>query len=80
MKVNGKEIVGKFFAYEGCHKMYVCETQKDIDEVNATDGYYLVPIDQLPHVWEISCPLRFIYNWGLDKVYVKQFEQAVFEL
>jgi hypothetical protein len=79
MKVNGQEIIGKFFAYEGCHKMYILETEQDIKEAEASVGYDVVPIDQLPHVWDISCELRFIRNWKTDKVYVKQFEQAVFE-
>ena len=79
MKINGKKVIGEHFAYEGCHKMYVCEDQQDIDEVNNSNGYDLVPISELPHVWEISCPLRFISNWKLDKQYVNQFEEAVFE-
>ena len=32
MKVNGQTIVGEKFAYDGCHKMYVLETEQEEQE------------------------------------------------
>jgi hypothetical protein len=28
MKINGKEVTAKKFAYEGCHKIYVIDTPR----------------------------------------------------
>lgn len=78
MKVNGIEIVGNEFAYEGCHKIYVIETVKDRVEAIGY-GYEILPIDKLPETWRNSCSLRFIRNWELDVDYVGQFEDAIFE-
>ena len=37
-------------------------------------------IDELPSIWENTCPLRFISNWKLDRQdYVRQFHLAEFE-
>ena len=30
MKINGSEVIGEFFAYDGCHKIYICESDMDI--------------------------------------------------
>ena len=78
MKVNGIEIVGNEFAYEGCHKIYIIE---DIDDrLEAIDwGYEILPIEKLPDIWNDSCPLRFISNWALNIHYVPQFEEVIFE-
>ena len=29
MKINGKEILGKEFAFDGCHKIYIIEDDDD---------------------------------------------------
>ena len=78
MKINGKKVTGKSFAFDGCHKIYVCETEADEDTAEA-GGYGIHPIEELPNAWERSCPLRFISNWALDKTYVAQGDDAVFE-
>lgn len=78
MKINGKEVLGKKFAYDGCHKIYVIEDLEE--EKNAKDlGYSIHCIEEIADYWELSCSLRFIYNWKLDKTYVAQFENATFE-
>lgn len=41
--------------------------------------YEILPILELERMYEESCELRFISNWKLNKHYVKQFEEAVFE-
>lgn len=77
MKINGIELVGDSFAYDGCHKIYIIENE--IDRVDAIDsGYDFLPIRMLKETFYNSCDLRFIYNWSLDKTYVGQFEDADF--
>lgn len=78
MKVNGKEIKGNKFAYDGCHKIYICEDKEDIKEAVEL-SYGIFDIRQIEEIYEDSCPLRFISNWKLDKNYIEQFSQAKFE-
>ena len=78
MKVNGKQIFGDTFAYDGCHKIYICECQCDEEEA-VECGYKVFPIEVLEEAFENSCPLRFISNWALDTHYVVQWEDAIFE-
>lgn len=71
MKINGKNIDGKKFAYDGCHKIYVIEDKKD--EKEAIDlCYSILGIKKLPETYYKSCPLRFISNWKLTKTYIEQ--------
>lgn len=61
------------FAFDGCHKIYLIET--DGDEVEAIKtGYIIMPIKLLAVTFDRSCGLRFIHNWKLDKTYISQFE------
>ena len=78
MKINGLEVLGDTFAYDGCHKIYICECQSDEEEAKEC-GYSIYFIGSLEEVWEFSCSLRFISNWALDKMYVPQFEEAKFD-
>jgi hypothetical protein len=81
MRINGQKVKGLKVAFDGCHKIYVCETPEDVKETKRL-GYKLCPMEDIKYVFDISCPLRFISNWELDKDYVRQFEQmenAVFE-
>ena len=77
MYVNNIKIKGMRFAYEGCHKIYVIENDKEAKE--AIDiGYNLYSIHELEDVFNKSCSLKFINSWDCEKRYVKQFEEAVF--
>lgn len=78
MKINGIEVLGDTFAYDGCHKIYICECQSD-EEKAIECGYKIIGIEFLEDIWDSSCSLRFINNWELDKFYVPQFENAIFE-
>lgn len=61
------------FAFDGCHKIYLIES--DGDEVEAlTNDYIIMPIKLLAVTFDRSCGLRFIHNWKLDKTYINQFE------
>lgn len=79
MKINGVEVIGNKFAYDGCHKIYVIEDQEDEQQVRDS-GYKILDISQLMETYEYSCELRYIRNWKSDKRYVDQFENATFEI
>ena len=80
MKVNGKEIkTNGYFAYDGCHKIYICEDEADIETMRGYEYENILPIAELPKTWDWSCPLRFIQNVKLTTNYVMQCEDAVFE-
>lgn len=79
MKVNGKEIEGIGFAYDGCHKIYVLANEEEKRQAQMA-GYEIHNLHNLPKIWELSCSLRFISTWSLTDYYVLQGEQAVFEL
>ena len=64
-------------AFDGCHKIYICENDEDLAEAKEY-GYKIHELDELKTLFEKSCPLKFIYNWGLTKYYVCQFEDAKF--
>ena len=78
MKINSIEITQKIFAYDGCHKIYLLNS--DDDKKEALDlGYYILPINQIEEVYLNSCELRFIRTWNLLESVVGQYEIAKFE-
>lgn len=79
MKINEKKIIGKEFAYDGCHKIYIIEDLKDKEEA-INGGYTIKPIEELPNIYKKSCDLRFIHNWKLTVTYCPQGEEALFEI
>ena len=78
MKINSKPVTGTSFAYDGCHKIYICENTQDEQDAQK-NGYTIHPISELENTYENSCDLRFIHNWTLDKDYVSQLEPALFQ-
>lgn len=78
MKINGKEIKAKQFAYDGCHKIYLIEDTDDLKEAKDI-GYDIYDIKLLKETYDDSCSLRFINNWKLTEQIVPQFETAKFE-
>ena len=78
MKVNGKEIKAKQFAYDGCHKIYLIEDTDDLKDAKDI-GYDIYDIELLKETYDDSCSLRFINNWKLTEQIVPQFETAKFE-
>ncbi len=76
MKINGNMIRAEEFAFDGCHKIYICESTSESEEAMQS-GYTILPIDQLESAYERSCALRFISNWRLDKTFVEQFTDSV---
>lgn len=77
LEINGKTVIGEHFAYEGCHKIYICENQEDIEKAKEI-GYTILDISEIEDVYNNSCGLRFIRNWALTEIYVPQFKNAEF--
>ena len=78
MMINEQETDAKEFAYDGCHKIYLLEDEAD-KEMAIGCEYDIIPIEHLEETYDKSCELRFIYNWKLNKKFVRQFEDAKFE-
>lgn len=78
MKINGKEINQKEFAFEGCHKFYLLSNEEEKRHALEHD-YEVLPIEELEYYWDCACSLRFISTWDLKEQIVKQFENAVFK-
>jgi hypothetical protein len=80
MKINSKEITAKYFAYDGCHKIYLINNEEEMEDCLGND-YKVYPIDKLQEKFEKSCGLRFISHWNLEEEdLVKQFEIAKFQV
>lgn len=78
MTINRRKVKAKYFAYDGCHKIYLLNTDEDMNECSLS-GYEIIPISKLKQTFAKSCSLRFISNWDLDLPdYVKQFQVARF--
>lgn len=80
--VNGKEIKGDKFVYDGCHKIYIIEDYEDLVSCQElwgelVNGRDIFDIGLLEDYYNNSCPLKFISNWKLDTEYVKQDEENV---
>lgn len=59
----------KWFAYDGCHKIYLIEG--DIPKSDLFDNGYakgdVRPISKLQDTYNDSCPFRFVAFWDLSK-------------
>ena len=76
IKINGIDVSNAIsFAYDGCHKIYLCRSKKAETE-HTEMGYEILPLNDLPKVYETSCCLRFI-NWDNLKNVIEQFENYV---
>lgn len=61
------EVKADMLAYDGCHKIYLITDSKD--ESEAMDyGYELWGVNNLPSVWDSTCPLRFIQFWDVENL------------
>ena len=38
MKINGREIKGTSYAYDGCYRIYICENKEEEAEAGAPSG------------------------------------------
>ena len=76
LKINGEDVSKAVsFAYDGCHKIYLCKGEGDENEMKDY-GYTICPLDELPQIFNNSCELRFI-NWANLTPIVEQGERKV---
>lgn len=75
-KVNGIEITATEFGYDGCHKIYLIESEQDKEKLIGY-GYEIRPIADLKNAFQNSCGLEFISNASLTEQLVPQFEEHV---
>ncbi len=72
VSINGIKLTAKWFAYDGCHKIYTLENEEEKAEAESYD-YKVYPISQIRQCYKHSCPLRFIDSWNLENEYIPQF-------
>lgn len=76
---NGKQfdtMKGIGFAYDGCHKIYILENDKDTKDLQEI-GYEIHDLSELAETFENSCELRFINSANLKKTLIPQFAENV---
>jgi hypothetical protein len=80
LTINGVYIPATEFAYDGCHKIYLINTLQERAKMVAF-GYgedegdsAILPIAELPRIWDESCGLKFISAADLNTQYVAQFD------
>jgi hypothetical protein len=74
MRINNQEIHAQFFAYDGCHKIYLIETEQQMLEFQ-NSRYQIKPISELKRTFDASCELRFVNSADLKITFVKQYEK-----
>lgn len=68
LKVAGKSVAHALgFFTDGCHKIYVAETEEDVKTMKGYDYGEMHPMTALEKTFVGSCPLRFISWVNLDK-------------
>ena len=65
-----------FFAYDGCHKIYILENAENVEDA-INSNYNIFKIEKLEEIYNKSCDLKFINNWDLSKAFVSQFAENV---
>lgn len=67
LKVGNKSVAHALgFGYDGCHKIYVAETESEKADLESL-GYKIYPMIELEKQFVESCPLRFISWANLQK-------------
>ena len=81
LKINGQEVKATEFFFDGCHKIYVADTDEGYKQMYDAgwDDDDVFPIEDLPYIWIATCPLRFINSADLGRSYVRQCEPARFD-
>jgi hypothetical protein len=74
LKIDGKTVEAEGFIFDGCHKIYLVDGPAAKAQLfdSGWDRSDVRPLHQLPTVWEVSCPLRFINSGDLKTDYVRQ--------
>lgn len=79
MTINGIKTEARKFAFDGCHKIYLLESDNDKNEALA-NGYNIYHIHRLEYIYQHSCPIKFINSWDLQTTFAHQGEMANFEI
>lgn len=77
MKINGKTINAKEFAFDESHKIYIIENKEQLEK-HIELGYNILDISKLEETFKNAGELRFIRTGDLESI-VEQFESANFE-
>lgn len=75
-QVDGVNVDFQAIAFDGCHKIYLCETEKDIEDAKGLSYELHEPL-ALPAIWDMSCPLKFISTWSLETVVPQCYEEEL---
>lgn len=68
LKIGNKSVAHALgFFTDGCHKIYVAETQEDVKTMRGLEYGELCPMSALEKTFDSSCYLRFISWVNLDK-------------
>ena len=68
LKVSGKSVKNALgFFFDGCHKIYVAETESDIQVMRKYGYGEMLPMSALENTFAESCYLRFISWANLQK-------------
>ena len=62
-------------AFDGCHKIYLIGNETQAAEAQRY-GYEIFPIGELARIYDNSCPLRFVSNWGLKERIITQCQKG----
>jgi hypothetical protein len=82
LRINGEPVNATEFAYDGCHKIYLIRTPEERATMVSygygadADDSAILPISELPDIWDETCGLRFISSADLTEYYVEQCDDA----
>ena len=71
MEINGVLTQAKEFGFDGCHKIYLINSDDEKQELIGY-GYNILPINKLRKTYKNACPLKFISNADLKTTIVPQ--------
>ena len=75
VSINGIRLTAKWFAYDGYHKIYTLENEREKQEA-LSYGLKVLPISKIRTTFKHSCQKRYIDSWNLEREYVPQFSSA----
>lgn len=80
MKISNHKIKAKEFFYDGCHKIYLIEDEKDKKDFFNRDWEEsdIYPIEQIIEIYMNACPLKFISTCKLKTIVPQAVSQVTF--
>lgn len=80
LKINGLKVEGKKFVFDGYHKIYILKNADEERQAKIIGYTKIYNIKKIFEIYYKSCSMRFISSWDLHTQYVKQFQNAIFEI